>query len=458
MIPTTVLCFQQIIHESNCSLTELTNVRHPMNTDCYGVLKRKEVPISCFERDTVQIDNRFETGYESRDYPIYSGISDENQYPNKFEPATKRMKLEDSSVDQETSVGSCSDQERGVTRELNNAVINFNRPMPSSSPEFSFAPVSYSPSPPTSTQSHLMSIEQAQDFLSTPISSKINLNTKEIASQMREWFNLAICTQAFFAVHVLGVVRNRFHRVLTVPPLFDSLKTGKELFIKMYNWLKLSEDVKKEILSVFGNNDQKSKKIAQESEGEEEEYECPKEISRKRKASFHSETSLSSDSFLDTSITDETFNAFINKPVNYVQLMFSSLSNFESAYIKVEFDRIKSFQITHNLSLIIIISQFTAETFNAIINKNINYVNTKKISMLIKDWLEETQATQEWFATKILKRCRRTLNQCLNNPKDWKELSQKREIYVKMHNWMCLTEEQRLEIMRVYKAPNMDSQ
>ncbi|EFP10575.1 hypothetical protein CRE_23219 [Caenorhabditis remanei] len=78
--------------------------------------------------------------------------------------------------------------------------------------------------------------------------------------------------------------------------------------------------------------------------------------------------------------------------------------------------------------------------------------------MLIKDWLEETQATQEWFATKILKRCRRTLNQCLNNPKDWKELSQKREIYVKMHNWMCLTEEQRLEIMRVYKAPNMDSQ
>ena len=40
----------------------------------------------------------------------------------------------------------------------------------------------------------------------------------------------------------------------------------------MYNWLKLMEDVKKEILSVFGNNDQKSKKIAQESEGEEEEY------------------------------------------------------------------------------------------------------------------------------------------------------------------------------------------
>ncbi|KAF1756472.1 hypothetical protein GCK72_012925 [Caenorhabditis remanei] len=51
MIPTTALCFQQIIDESAYILTELTNVRHPGNTDCYGVLKRKEVPISCFERD-----------------------------------------------------------------------------------------------------------------------------------------------------------------------------------------------------------------------------------------------------------------------------------------------------------------------------------------------------------------------------------------------------------------------
>ncbi|KAF1756477.1 hypothetical protein GCK72_012930 [Caenorhabditis remanei] len=399
MIPTTALCFQQIIDESNYILTELTNVRHPGNTDCYGILKRKEVPISCFERDTIQIENRFETGYESRDHPISFGISDENQYTNKFEPATKRMKLEDSSVDQETPVGSCSLPERGVTKEFNNDVLNFNRPLPSSSPEIAFSSVSSSLSPPTSTQSHSMSTEQAQQLLNTTISYKINLNTKEIASQMREWFTLAICSQAFFAAHVLGVARNRFHRVLTVPPPFSSMKTGKELYIKMYNWLKLSEDVKKEILSVSGTN---SIKFAQVSENEEEEYECPKEISRKRKASFHSETSLSSDSFLDSSITDETFNAFINKPVNYV--------------------------------------------------------NTKKISMLIKDWLEETQATQEWFATKILERCRRTLSQCLNNPKDWKNLSQKREIYVKMYNWMCLREEQRLEIMRVYKAPNMDSQ
>ncbi|KAF1756483.1 hypothetical protein GCK72_012936 [Caenorhabditis remanei] len=99
----------------------------------------------------------------------------------------------------------------------------------------------------------------------------------------------------------------------------------------------------------------------------------------------------------------------------------------------------------------------TIETFNAIINKPVNYVDTKRISVVVKNWLERTQATQEWFATKILGRCRRTLGQCLNKPKDWKELSQKREIYVKMHNWMCLTEEQRHEMMRVYKAPNMPS-
>ncbi|KAF1756471.1 hypothetical protein GCK72_012924 [Caenorhabditis remanei] len=330
-------------------------------------------------------------------------FQDENQYPNKFESTTKRMKLEDSSVDQETSVGSCSLPERGVTRELNNTVLNFNRPMPSSSPEFPFAPLSSSLSPPTLTQSHSMSIEQAQVLLSTPISYKIYLDTKKIARQMREWFTLAICSQAFFAVHVLGVARSRFHRVLTIPPPFNSLKAGKELYIKMYNWLNLSEDVKKEILSVSGTN---SIKFAQVSENKEEEYECPKEISRKRKASFHSKTSSYSG---------------------------SSLSPDSSTSI-------------------------TAEAFNAIINKKINYVNTSNISMLIKDWLEKTQATQEWFAIKILGRCRRTLSQCLNNPKDWKDLSQKREIYVKMHNWMCLTEEQRHEMMRIYKAPNMDSQ
>ncbi|EFO85148.1 hypothetical protein CRE_21437 [Caenorhabditis remanei] len=404
MIPTTALCSQQIIDESAYILAELTNVRHPGNTDCYGILKRKEVPISCFEREFVEKENRFRTECELRDHPIFFGILDENQYTTKFEPATKRMKLEDSSVDQETSVGSCSLPERGVTRELNYDVLHFNRPMPSSSPEIFFSSVSSSLSLPTSTHYHSMTVEQAQELLSTPISYKINLDTKEIAGQMREWFTLAICTQAFFAVHVLGVARNRFHRVLTIPPPFSSMKNGKELFIKMYNWLKMSEDVKKEILSVSGTN---SIKFAQESVNEEEEYECPKEISRRRTASIHSETSsyssssLSSDSFLDTSITDETFNVFINKPVNYV--------------------------------------------------------NTKKISNLIKDWLEETQATQEWFATMILGRCRRTLSQCLNNPKDWKDLSQKREIYVKMHNWMCLREEQRHKIMRVYNAPNMDS-
>ncbi|EFO85136.1 hypothetical protein CRE_21434 [Caenorhabditis remanei] len=383
MISTKALSVQQIIDESNYILTELTNVRDPKDTDCYGILKRKEVSISCFELDTIQIENRFKTGYESRDYPISFGISDKNQNLNEFEPVTKRMKLEDYSVEHQIPVDPGCNQGNRVSRELHNAVLNFNRPMPSSSPEFSFDPVSSSLSPPTSTQSHSMSIEQAQKLLSTPISSKINLDTKEIARRMREWFTLAICSQAFFAVHVRGVARNRFHRVLTIPPPFDSLKTGKELYIKMYNWLKISEDVKKEILSVFGNNDQKSKKFAQGPENEKEEYECPKEISRKQKASLHSETSsysgssMSSEPFLSTSITTETFHAFINK--------------------------------------------------------QINYVNTKKISMLIKDWLEKTQATQEWFATKILGRCRRTLSRCLNNPKDWKDLSQKREIYSSEH-------------------------
>ncbi|EFO89283.1 hypothetical protein CRE_20139 [Caenorhabditis remanei] len=402
MIPTEALSVQQTIDESNYILTELTNVRHPRITDCYGILKRKEVPISCFEWESVEKENRFGmryTPYGSKDLPIYFMYSDENQYPNKFEPATKRIKLEDYSVEQQMAGDSCSDQERGVTGELNNAVLNSNCPMPSSSLTDTSSPVAAPLS--ISSQIRSMSTEQAHELLSTPISDSVYLDTKDIARQIKEWFTLGICTQAFFAVHVLGTVRNRLHRVLTIPRPFNSLKTGKELFIKMYNWLKLSEDVKKEILSIFGINDEKPKKFMRGPEDMEsfsDDYDCPEEIT------FHSQTSsvssLSPESSFHTSITTETFNGIINKPVNYV--------------------------------------------------------NTKRISVVVKNWLERTQATQEWFATKILKRCRRTLNQCLNNPKDWKDLSQKREIYVKMHNWMCLTEEQRHEMMRVYNAPNMD--
>ncbi|KAF1756460.1 hypothetical protein GCK72_012913 [Caenorhabditis remanei] len=306
-----------------------------------------------------------------------------------LDQSTKIIKLEDYSVDQQDQqpVGGCDNQERGVTGELNNV----NRPMPSSSP---CSPVSPSLSLPTSSSTSSMSAEQARELLSTPIPDNVYLDTKDIARQMKEWFTLGICTQSFFAAKILGTPRNRFHTILTTPLRFKKLRNGKELYIKMYNWLKMSEDVKREIWSVAGMNDEKSKKIVQEPEGEEEEYECPTEISKKREVSLLSETSPS----------------------------------------------------------------ITAETFNAIINKKINYVNTKNISILMKNWLQRTQATQRWFAKKILGRSRKTLGQCLNKPKDWKELSQKRKIYVKMYNWMCLTEEQRLKMMKVYKAPNMKCQ
>ncbi|KAF1756473.1 hypothetical protein GCK72_012926 [Caenorhabditis remanei] len=452
MIPTRALCFQQIIDESKYILTELTNVRHPKNMDCYGILKRKKVPISCFERDTVQIENRFDmryTPYGSKDLPIYFMYSDENQYPNEFKPATKRIKLEDYSLEQQMPVDSFGGQERGVTGELNNAVLNFNCPMPSSSLTATFSPVASPPS--TSSRPRSMSAEQAHELLSTPIPDNVYLDTKDIARQMREWFSLGICTQAFFAVHVLGTVRNRLHRVLTIPPPFNSLKSGKELYIKMHNWLKLSEDVKKEILSVFGINDEKPKKFMRGPEDMEsfpDEYDYPKLITRKRQVSLESEAS--SDSGVSTMSTRSSCHSSV------------STQMFET--IEEGYDCPEEFILHSQTSSVSSLSpqssfhtSITAETFNDLINKPANYVNTKKISILIKDWLERTQATQEWFATKILKRCRRTLNQCLNNPKDWKELSQKREIYVKMHNWMCLAEEQRHEMMRVYKAPNMDS-
>ncbi|KAF1756478.1 hypothetical protein GCK72_012931 [Caenorhabditis remanei] len=293
MIPTRALSVQQTIAESKYILTELTNVRHPKNMDCYGILKRKKVTISCFEREMVKKENRFEmryTPYGSKDLPIYFMFSDENQYPNEFKPATKRMKLEDYSVEQQMPVGACCSPGSGFTRELNNAVLNFNCPMPSSSLTDTFSSDASPPS--TSSRPRSMSAEQAQELLSTPVLDNVYLDTKDIARQMKKWFTLGICTQAFFAVNVLGTVRNRLHRVLTIPRPFDSLKAGKELYIKMYNWLKLSEDVKKEILSIFGINDEKPKKFMRGPEDMEsfpDEYDYPKLITQKRKVSLESE-------------------------------------------------------------------------------------------------------------------------------------------------------------------------
>ncbi|EFP10579.1 hypothetical protein CRE_23214 [Caenorhabditis remanei] len=318
--------------------------------------------------------------------------------------------------------------------------------MPSSSLTDTFSPVASPPS--TSSRPRSLSAEQAHELLSTLIPDNVYLDTKDIARQMKEWFTFGICTQAFFAVHVLGTVRNCLHRVLTIPRPFNSLKTGKKLYIKMYNWLKLSEDVKKEILSVFGINDEKPKKFKNVSEDMEsfpDEYDYPKLGSRKRQVSLESEASsdsgvstMSTRSSCHSSISTQMFES-IEEGYDFPQSLTSSVSG---SSLSPE----SSFH-----------TSITTETFNGIINKPVNYVDTKRISVVVKNWLEETQVTQEWFATKILKRCRRTLNQCLNNPKDWKELNQKREIYVKMHNWMCLTEEQRHEMMRVYKAPNMNS-
>ncbi|EFO96111.1 hypothetical protein CRE_16582 [Caenorhabditis remanei] len=95
---------------------------------------------------------------------------------------------------------------------------------------------------------------------------------------------------------------------------------------------------------------------------------------------------------------------------------------------------------------------FTHQMVTELLNKPVDFVDTKRVSAEIKEWLVESQATQEWFASTIVGRNRRTMGPAINYPRNWNDCPSKgQEMFMRMHNWMKLSEMQRQEIMRQYK-------
>ncbi|EFO96975.1 hypothetical protein CRE_01509, partial [Caenorhabditis remanei] len=177
---------------------------------------------------------------------------------------------------------------------------------------------------------------------------------------------------------------------------YFSLLSGRKLFVRMYNCLKMSGDLKMKILSLdlSGNKNASSMEVPENKEN----------------ASPQPETSSDSG---DVPPTPD---------------LSSNTSTTDSDMV------------------------------TKIINRPVSFVDTKNVSIEVKRWLEISQVCEEWFATKLLKRWRSTLTDAINNPKDWNDgIRNNNNMYARIHNWMSMTEEQRQEILRLLNAPITDT-
>ncbi|EFO84118.1 hypothetical protein CRE_16959 [Caenorhabditis remanei] len=245
---------------------------------------------------------------------------------------------------------------------------NLRQPSQSSMDSFSSLPLSNSSNPSP------MTVEQSIRFLTQPIPANINVNTTEIVKEIKEWLASSSYTNKYFASNILNIKGNHLTNIFAQPRDFNSLRNTKETFIKMYNWLEMSEDVRTEMLKM---------NLYEYESPLQDENDTPKKIFRQNPATM------------------------------------------------------------------------TAERIRELMNQPVAYMNTKKVTQDIKEWLARTQTTRKWFATNIVGRAKRTLVINLNYPKEWKELTRGKEAYVRLYNWMRMSEEERQDIMRFYGTENV---
>ncbi|EFO89360.1 hypothetical protein CRE_24334 [Caenorhabditis remanei] len=349
---------QQSPDGMNYTLTQLTTIKYPIDTDGNSRFFRG---VGFNEWDIViKEEDRFEmkkTPYGSKELPIHFAFSNKNEHPIVSGIETIRF----NGLHHKPQKCTGMNQKRSLKEALCLPLVPKlpDRPKPTQPPiHSSFSPPQHSPS---------MIVEQAIKMLTKPILSEIN--PMKITEDIRDWMTSNSCSQGFFASTILNVCRSRFNYLLNYPELYGTLKTGKEYFVKMYNWLEMSKDERNQIISVDlyeTRNAVKVKKAVQVSEDMDKfididggllylegvkliliTSEPPKKISRKRPASLRSDTSSESSSSPSSS------------------------------------------------------PGFTHQMVTELLNKPVNFVDTNRVSAEINEWLVESQVTQEWFASTI---------------------------------------------------------
>ncbi|EFP11747.1 hypothetical protein CRE_09900, partial [Caenorhabditis remanei] len=91
--------------------------------------------------------------------------------------------------------------------------------------------------------------EELKNRLDTPVAEAID--TKRTVGDVKNWLNKAGINQTTFAEKVLEKTQGHFSVISRNPAPWEELLTpGRAVFVRMHNWMKLSDEEKMKILSV----------------------------------------------------------------------------------------------------------------------------------------------------------------------------------------------------------------
>ncbi|EGT41425.1 hypothetical protein CAEBREN_19537 [Caenorhabditis brenneri] len=85
------------------------------------------------------------------------------------------------------------------------------------------------------------------DFMNTPIPEDPIPDTREIMNNLKQRLSQIEISQAVFAEKILGRSQGTLCDLLKNPKPWAELRCGKETYTRIYNWLRLDEDVGKEL-------------------------------------------------------------------------------------------------------------------------------------------------------------------------------------------------------------------
>ncbi|EFO88603.1 hypothetical protein CRE_11602 [Caenorhabditis remanei] len=250
---------QQTADNSNNPQSKLTNVKNQKKPDGSGILKRNK---------------------------------NENQDQDELIPTVKKIKKEDSGVENSTSVGMSGGRKWMLRTDLQ------SRGIPKSSvwsPNYSSSTL-FPPLPTTNSHSSSISVEMALEYLSTPISDEDDMNAERIVREIREWLSLSRCSQELFLSHILDVDKRRFDYIIAFPQEYFSM----------------SGDLKMKILSLdlSGNKNDSSMEVPENKENASPQPET---------SSDSGDVPLTPDLSSNTSTTDsDVVTKIINRPVSFV--------------------------------------------------------------------------------------------------------------------------------------------
>ncbi|EFO84082.1 hypothetical protein CRE_16958 [Caenorhabditis remanei] len=98
---------------------------------------------------------------------------------------------------------------------------------------------------PEPSEPGAMTFERMAAILNRPV---VYMNTKKTIAKLKEWFKTSGITKVWFSENILGKNRKAIHHVLHDTREWSKLKQGKENYERVFNWMRISEHERQEII------------------------------------------------------------------------------------------------------------------------------------------------------------------------------------------------------------------